>query len=412
MSTGHSLLAPSAAARWIACPGSVALSQGHDFGGNEYTAEGTAAHWLAEQALRSGKPCEHWLGETHTVLSDDGLERWDIPIDAEMCSYVQVYVDYVFRRHQEMPGALLIEHRADLSNVLGIADQGGTADAVLADTLITGTLEVIDLKYGRGKAVEAEGNEQLMLYALGCLDHFGDAEFEQVVLTICQPRLDSMPQVTMTPAELRAFGEKAKSAAITAVEVLDQPQHIERALNPGDKQCQWCPAKATCPALAQHVLDTVFPEREEPLPDPATAAPVLPSGNVDVLGRRRRLVPLIEDWCKAIRAEVQARTERGEMPGWVLERGRAGARVWSDEEAAEQMLKKSFRLKNDKMYNLKLISPTQAEKVLSPARYERVSQYVTRADGKAVAVPESEADPAKIVPPANMFDEPSIEDLI
>ena len=50
----HARLSPSAAIRWINCPGSIRLSdQVPPAGSSEYADEGTAAHALAELKLRA-----------------------------------------------------------------------------------------------------------------------------------------------------------------------------------------------------------------------------------------------------------------------------------------------------------------------------------------------------------------------
>ncbi len=52
----HARLSPSAAERWMTCPGSVKLSEGREDKGSAYAAEGTAAHELAEHILRGQPP--------------------------------------------------------------------------------------------------------------------------------------------------------------------------------------------------------------------------------------------------------------------------------------------------------------------------------------------------------------------
>ena len=47
----HAKLSPSSAERWMTCPGSVALCDGLVDEGSSFAAEGTAAHWVAEQIL-------------------------------------------------------------------------------------------------------------------------------------------------------------------------------------------------------------------------------------------------------------------------------------------------------------------------------------------------------------------------
>jgi Protein of unknown function (DUF2800) len=62
MSADHALLAPSAAARWMACPGSVRFTEGRDDGGSIYSREGSAAHALARHCLESRTDAREYLG--------------------------------------------------------------------------------------------------------------------------------------------------------------------------------------------------------------------------------------------------------------------------------------------------------------------------------------------------------------
>ena len=65
-----------------------------------------------------------------------------------------------------------------------------TGDLVI---VADGALTVIDLKYGKGVAVDVERNPQMMLYGLGALELF-DAiyDIDTVRMTIYQPRLESV----------------------------------------------------------------------------------------------------------------------------------------------------------------------------------------------------------------------------
>ena len=407
MSSKHSRTLPlSGGDRWVRCPGSVALIGPDTFGGSAAAAEGTVAHWVAEQALRSGAACAEWIGTERTELSDDGTEHWDFVVDAEMCAYAQVYVDYCRRLANERPGATLIEHHVDLADVLGANHPGGHLDFAQADSLITGILETVDLKYGFTR-VEAEDNYQQMLYALGVmLDAEKDGNtFEEIRMTIAQPRLDWMPTATITTAELANFGLTAQAAAEDGKESLGMTaeQLHERAfLHPGEKQCEWCPAKARCPALAAYVNETVFNQDGDAWDNPQVIVQPVPV-DTDALAAARDRVDLVQSWCKAIVAEVDSLTHKHEMPGWKLVSGKKGNRAWSDADAAEKMLK-SFRMKNEDMYSQTVITPTVAQKVLTPKRWEKASALVTQPDGKATAVPAS--DPRTEIPTAALFDEP------
>jgi hypothetical protein len=62
---------------------------------------------------------------------------------------------------------------------------------------------------------------------------------------------------------------------------------------------------------------------------------------------------------------------------------------------AEALLK-SFRLRQDEMYELSLISPTTAEKVLkdSPKRWAKAQEHITRSEGKPSVAPATDKRPA------------------
>src|SRR5665213_843087 len=87
----HSIFAPSKAAMWMACPGSMAFpeNQVQDSDGGQFAAEGSAAHVLASRALDTYHDCAFYLGETIQI----GERVFNVT--DEMVMYVQVYVDYV-----------------------------------------------------------------------------------------------------------------------------------------------------------------------------------------------------------------------------------------------------------------------------------------------------------------------------
>ncbi|WP_306726438.1 DUF2800 domain-containing protein [Klebsiella quasipneumoniae] len=123
-------------------------------------------------------------------------------------------------------------------------------------------------------------------------------------------------------------------------------------------------------------------------------------------------VERIESFCKAVRERVADDLGAGlPVPGFKLVSAPQGAPEWSDEAAAEELLK-SFRLKQDQMYSQTVITPEQAEKLLkedSPRRWPKVEALITRADGKPTVAPESDPRPALNVNPVNDFDDVSDE---
>jgi len=410
MLPAHSKFSASASKRWLSCAGSMVLTAGLPDTSSKYADEGTRAHAMAEASLRGHAV---WL----TPADDD-----------EMWGHVKVYIDHIEQYAEG--GELMVEQKLNYAKYLGLPTEAawGTSDAVI----IKGDeIQVHDLKYGMGEVVSPESNPQMMLYALGALAAFDDlaGPFKRVRMVIHQPRVVKAPQEwDCSVEELLAFGEDAKRAVhlVKAAEhgagsiaqgTKTQAEWEAEYLNPSADGCRWCKAKATCPKLRAEVLDTVFatvPATAEDFADLSVPGPahIAPTSD-EWLSVTMAKADLIEDWLKAIRAEVERRLlAGGSVPGYKVVQGKQGNRAWADTAKAEALLK-SFRLKVEDMYDMKVISPTSAEKVLaeSPKRWAKAQELITRADGKLSVAPLSDKRPAvKVTPVAEDFTDLSVAD--
>ena len=379
------------------------MEKGKQNTSSESADEGTVAHFIGEPCLCFGYDSRDYIGKGVTVSPDGAVFTEDNPqfiVDEEMADYVQTYVDTV-RGYAASGGPLLVEQELPLTSITGEPDAVGTADAVV---LHDDEIIIIDLKYGRGVEVEAEENDQLKIYALAALEQYAMlGDFKQCRLVISQPRVSRTPSEWVVSVDdlitWRDF--TVAPAAFYALSFYETGDLlIKDDLNPSEKACRWCKAKADCPALAEKVSETLEAEFTDLTTECEITAFEITESLIPTvplfLAQKMAAVDLIENWCKAIRAEVERQLLAGsEVPGYKLVQGRKGSRAWGDAVAAEELLKK-MRLKKEEMYDFKLISPTTAEKVLkeTPKRWNKVLPLIMQSDGKPSVATISDKRPA------------------
>lgn len=402
--SAHAKFSPSGAHRWMRCPGSLVLEADYPNDSSAYAAEGTCAHDLAAAVLMDPEFVLP-VGETKEV---DGYK---IKVTQDMADFVMQYCKLVWGYAEG--GSLRVEQRVDFSRVIDVPNSFGTSDAVI---LKDDELLVVDLKYGMGVKVDAEDNEQLQLYALGALEAVSlySDDVKWVTMVIHQPRLNHVSEWCISVADLTVFGYRAKEKAelVTAnTRVYGNTEDVSRLnLTVGDKQCRFCKAKATCPAIRDEVTGIAGPSTADDFAQFMPEVPDTDTGD-NYLSMAMSKVDLVEAWCKGVRAEVERRLLAGvTVDGWKLVEGRKGNRAWADEAAVEEMFKKSFRLRDAEMYVQKLISPTSAEKLLkdTPKRLKRAMDLTSRSAGKPSVAPAADKRPAVAV--SNLADD--FRDLI
>lgn len=369
--SAHAQLSPSSAVRWMSCPGSVRMCEGIPDTSSDASLEGTMMHTVSAHCLTRGTDAAGYVGVTDP---ETGLI-----LQAEQAQAIQTYVDTVRDIVVTTGGALLVEQRLSIWHMTGEEDAHGTADAVI---MTMDELIVIDAKFGRGVAVDAEENPQLMMYAAAAyVEHELAYDFKRVRMMIVQPRLNASPEWTIPVAELNEFMEEVQVSA----ELTRQP---DAPLVVSAKGCQWCRAKATCPAITNQIMD----DFDDVVPETADERD---------LARIMANADMIEKWVKAVRAEVERRLLAGEpVHGYKLVQGKKGNRQWADPDAAEETLK-SMRIKHDQMYDYKLASPTSIEKLakagdVGPRQWTKIQDLITQSEGQPSVAPESDKRPALV----------------
>lgn len=190
----HSILGPSSSERWINCPGSVNATKDILDTPSRFAAEGTLAHSIAEQCLTGGRTPHEFLGTKHTV------EGFEFTVDEAFVEGIDTFVEYVRDLKGDLYSELCVSYEE------WVPGGFGTADCVVVSDNVC---HVVDLKFGQGVLVEAKGNPQLMLYALGFLHDYSYL-YPQNALThfkihIVQPRLDHIDTVEFTRIELMSW---------------------------------------------------------------------------------------------------------------------------------------------------------------------------------------------------------------
>ena len=355
----HALLAPSAAHRWLNCPPSAVAAELYPNQDTDFTREGTLAHEVAEVMVRTDRKGPGF---------PEGTTQ-------EMLDCADDYYSYIQEQITSDDATVLLEQRVDLSDI--IPDGFGSCDCVI---LQGSTMDVIDLKFGRGVKVDATANEQLMLYGWGALYDFGVLyDIETVRLHIFQPRLNHIDRWEITAKDLLEWGtEQVKPIAELAAK--GQGDFLA-----GD-WCRFCPHAGRCPKLTETCTEFVETHGME------VAVPVLkPDQVAEVL----RLEPLVSLWLKRVKTQAMNDLLEGkEVPGWKVVEGKLGNRKWTDELAVLNFLASQGYTQED-VTETKLLSPAAMDKAIGKKKAaELLADYIERAPGAPAIAPESDKRPA------------------
>lgn len=373
MAKQHAILSASGAHRWLECTPSAQLEQQFPPSTSEYAEEGTAAHELAELTAR------YFLGEiseTEFEAKRDELAKGPY-YTAEMQECANDYARLVLQKFEVAreicPDAFVeLEVKVDFSKY--VKDGFGTADCVIvADNL----LEIIDFKYGKGVRVEAAGNPQMRLYALGAYLKYNTLfDFERVCKTIFQPRLSGVQSSSeLTVKELTTWADKVvKPKAKLAYKG-------EGEFNPSKDVCKFCRAKAQCRVRTEKNL-SLFDESPNPLLiTPAEAGEILAKA-ADIQG-----------WLSDLEALVSSTLLAGQpVAGWKMVEGRSNRKFADEAKVIEAM--KAAGYDEATLFERRLITLTQMEKDFGKKTVgEVLGELIVKPQGKPTLAPETDKRP-------------------
>ena len=371
----HAVFAPSAASRWIACPGSIAASEPFPDSSSDFAREGSFAHAVAAWAIEINLTAPECHGLTSKNVDPAGTEPEIVgfTVGDDDIEPLGVYLDYI-RSLELLATEVLVEQRVRLSD-----DIYGTADALL---VCGSTLHVVDLKWGRGVAVNADDNAQLKIYALAALETHEDFDVDRVVVHIVQPRVAgsgiSSFEVSVDDLDQWYLGEV--HAAVIDAKKPDAPRHA-------GAHCRFCPAAGVCPEKRDQALaiaQTTFGDLDASPPAPMDMDPQL-------LARILTGLPDLEAWIKSVRGHASNISESGVViPGFKTV-AKVGNRQWRDDAVAQRML---AGYDVDPFAPRKLISPSVADKCLGKKMKSTVASYTERPVRGTALVPDSDRRPA------------------
>ena len=364
----HAYLSASASHRWLACPPSAKLCASIPDQASEYAQQGTDCHelcaYLVEKALGRDVP--------------DPTESLTY-YDAEMQNCAEEYRNYVLEQIEAAKEfckdpQVMIEQRLDFSR--WVENGFGTGDCVIVADEV---LQIIDYKHGLGVLISAGddehgGNSQMMCYALGALEVFGDIyDINHIKMTIFQPRRENISTYTISRDDLLKWADEV--LAPTA-----QLAYIGEGKFKAGDHCQFCKVKATCRKRAEYNLELAKYDFEMP----ATL------DNTEIAAILEKVDEMIS-WGNDIKEYALKQAQSGvHFEGWKVVEGRSN-RKYTDEKAV------AFKVKDAGFdpYEKKLLGVTAMSTLLGKKKFEELlGELIYKPPGKPALVPESDKRPA------------------
>lgn len=341
----HAILSPSGSKRWLACTPSALLESLFPEVTSAWAEEGTRAHEIAEQTINA---------RTNYAADTEYQSDEDKRIKSEVLPYVEHVLSLTDQRRAENEDTVLfIETRLSFEKY--VPGGFGVADAII---LSGDTLYLIDLKFGHDP-VEAEDNPQLLIYALGAIEEFGELyDFKNVVMQIYQPRvsLKQPREQTKTVAELKEWGE-------TVV----RPKALEALAGSGayvpGENCKYCKAAAVCRARLEKYSAITALQTLKP-------AELASKGELAEIIRQKSE---IEKWLKDVAAYALAEMTHGAVfEGLKLVEGKKGYATLKDPDELIKRLK-SEGVEETLIYKPReLLSKTELKKLVDSKKWAKI----------------------------------------
>lgn len=351
----HAVLSASGSERWINCPASAQLEKDLPEETSVYAEEGTLAHEFAEAALRLDLKL---LKMQDYKAKIEELKKHPLYY-ADLIPDLMPYINYVkdqFKAAKVInPNSyILVEQKFSLEAY--VKDGFGTSDASIISLPV---IEVIDLKFGKGKTVSAVENSQLKYYALGIIETLTPIQRQQVKkikLTIVQPRLENISSWELTFDDLIDW----------AYEIL-MPKALEAMRDDAEQKagdwCQFCKVRPKCRKLYERGMEIAKQDFDVIL-DPRLLTD-------DEVLEAYKSADFITKWLSDVKALVLKEALAGKQwDGFKLVEGKSN-RTWKDENLVIQELESDF-YEPSQYLNSNLKGLGDLEKLLGKAKFNQL----------------------------------------
>jgi hypothetical protein len=339
-SRAHSKLGPSAAHRWLECPGSINATENIENKSTWFALEGTAAHEFVEFCLSTGRDPRDWIGGVVDLDGDTAptkfrakgviakelidKERY-FEIDEDMASAVEDVQELVAKYHKPDEGdIIMLETRLDMTFVH--PKLFGTGDIIIYKSS-TKTLIVIDFKYGRGYAVDVLDNPQALTYAVGAVKLVNGVD--KLILVIVQPRaFHADGPVRDAEYDLMDLDMFEGHLRMKALET-DDPN----APRVAGEQCKFCPAAYKCKTLFDFVVDKLPGIEDIDLTTDRLQDGHFPADRdltADQMGTLIHNVKIIEGLLKRVMGHAHAEGMAGRLPTGTKMVDKRAYRKWAN----------------------------------------------------------------------------------
>lgn len=313
---------PSSAGRWAGpdgCPASATYAPPpHGSSETIYTMRGTRIHSALAHMMDPSQPKPHKLNDEERETANHMRQLINDTIDVEAYEWI-------------------VERKIGMK-LSGVYIDGSPDLVGFSKTDSQVPIEIIDAKAGLGVIVEAEGNYQLLTYAVLVLEQ------NDRLYALRGKIADDHPGFNVRivqPGNVMHHQPPVKTAHVRYAEACDYRNHLKALLadlsdegkvvphNPTPENCRWCSAKDRCKAFQDTAMSVVDDADGRVSADGDSFK--LPVGDWAEFLNRAKIVEQMKD---AVEREAERRLRDGKVvPGLKLVQTRMGQRKWGDQAA-------------------------------------------------------------------------------